>query len=135
MSTITVSTIIDADIDKVWKYWNEPEHIEKWAFASNDWEAKNAKNDLTVGGKFSTTMRAKDGSASFEFGGTYTAIKEYELIEYKMDDGRKVSIEFKPTFAGTHVTETFDPESENSEEMQKSGWQAILDNFKKHVEA
>lgn len=132
---ITVQTVINAPIEKVWKYWNKPEHIMSWAFASDDWEAPAAENDLRVGGKFKTTMAAKDKSSSFDFTGTYTHVGEHELIEYTMDDGRKVSVRFE-TLDGDHtkITETFDPESENSEEMQRSGWQAILDNFKKYVE-
>ena len=113
---------------------NEPAHIEQWAFASPDWQATNAQNDLRVGGTLSTTMSARDGSASFEFVGTYTNIKEHAQIDYKLDDDRRVSIVFEQTPDGVKVTETFDPEGQNSREMQQSGWQAILDNFKKHVE-
>ena len=134
MNTITVETIVSASMAKVWKYWNEPEHITGWAFASDDWEAPTAENDLRAGGKFKTRMQAKDGSSGFDFTGTYTEVKEHELIEYDMDDGRHVRVEFAEIPDGVRVTETFDPESENSEEMQRSGWQAILDNFKKYVE-
>lgn len=141
MNKITIETVINAPIGKVWKYWNEPEHITKWAFASDDWEALNATNDLTVGGKFSTTMAAKDKSMSFDFGGTYTDIIPNERIEYSMSNDptdesvRKVSIVFSsPTEETTKIIETFDPEMENPEEMQRAGWQAILDNFKKYVE-
>jgi uncharacterized protein YndB with AHSA1/START domain len=119
----------------VWEYWNKPEHIVQWAFASDDWEAPAAENDLHVGGRFKTTMAAKDKSTSFDFTGTYTKVGEHEIIEYTMDDGRKVSVRFEITDDNhTKIIETFDPENENSEEMQRSGWQAILDNFKKHVE-
>lgn len=132
---ITIQTTINAPIDKVWEYWNKPEHIEKWAFAQDDWEAYGAENDLRVGGTFKTTMAAKDKSASFDFTGTYTKVDEHEVIEYTMDDGRKVSVKFETVDGDkTKVTETFDPESENSAEMQRAGWQAILDNFKKYVE-
>jgi uncharacterized protein YndB with AHSA1/START domain len=132
---ITVKTTIQAPISKVWEYWNQPEHIMKWAFASNDWEAPFAENDLRIGGKFKTTMASKDKKESFDFGGIYTVVKEHEIIEYDMDDGRHVKVDFSSTPDGVVVIETFDPESENSEELQRSGWQAILDNFKKHVEA
>lgn len=132
---ITVQTIVNAPIEKVWEYWNGPKHIPGWAFASDDWEAPAAENDLRVGGKFKTVMAAKDGSSSFDFVGVYTAIKEHELIEYIMDDGRKVKIEFVQTPDGVKVMEIFDPENENIDEVQRSGWQAILDNFKKYVEA
>jgi uncharacterized protein YndB with AHSA1/START domain len=132
---ITIQATINAPIDKVWEYFNSPGHITKWAFASDDWEALNPENDLQLGGKFKTTMAAKDKTQSFDFTGTYTAIKEHELIEYNMDDGRHVKTEFTKTPEGTTVTQTFDPETENPEEMQRSGWQSILDNFKKHVES
>jgi len=132
--SITVETVVNAPIDKVWKCWTEPSHITQWAFASDDWEASDAENDVRVGGKFATVMSAKDKSASFEFGGVYTDVKHHELIAYEMEDGRKVSVQFTPVADGIKVTETFDMESENSEELQRSGWQAILDNFKKHTE-
>jgi uncharacterized protein YndB with AHSA1/START domain len=135
MKTITVETTINAPIEKVWEYWNEPEHITGWAFASDDWEAPAAENDLRVGSKFKTTMAAKDKSASFDFTGVYTAVKEYQLIEYDLDDGRHVKVEFTEVPGGVKVVETFDPENENPDEMQRSGWQAILDNFKKYVES
>jgi uncharacterized protein YndB with AHSA1/START domain len=132
---ITVQTILNAPIAKVWDGWNNPEHITKWAFASDDWEAPNAENDLRVGGNFKTTMAAKDKSESFDMVGIYTVVKEHELIEYDMEDGRHVTVQFQETPEGVKVTETFDPEQENSEELQRSGWQSILDNFKKYVES
>ncbi len=131
---ITIETIVSAPLSKVWECWNEPQHITKWAFASDDWEAPHAENDLQVGGKFVTTMAAKDKSASFDFGGVYTVVKDNESIEYDMDDGRHVKIEFTQVPEGVKVIETFDPEEENPREMQKNGWQAILNNFKKYTE-
>ena len=110
------------------------EHITKWAFASPDWHSPYAENDLTEGGKFTTTMAAKDGSVSFDFWGEYTLIKQNEAIQYTMGDGRKAEITFKQTSNGVEIIESFDPESENPEEMQRGGWQAILDNFKSYVE-
>jgi uncharacterized protein YndB with AHSA1/START domain len=134
MTTITVSATVHAPIEKVWQCWTDPKHIPKWNFASDDWESPHATNDLRVGGTFTSRMQAKDGSAGFDFGGTYTHIKQHELIEYKMEDGRKVKVEFRPAEGGTKVTEIFDAEKVYPEEMQKQGWQAILDNFKRHVE-
>lgn len=134
MNPITVSTSVKAPIDKVWEYWNEPEHIQAWAFASDDWECPYSENDLEVGGKFKTTMAAKDKSTSFDFEGTYTSIIPNELIEYTIADGRNVQIIFEQTEDGVQITETFDPENENPPELQSAGWQAILDNFKKHAE-
>lgn len=132
---IIVQATIKAPITTVWEYWNKPEHITHWAFASHDWEAPAAENDLKEGGKFKTTMAAKDKSASFDFGGTYTTVREHQLIEYVMDEaGRHVKVEFKEVPEGVQVTEFFDPENENPIEMQRAGWQAILDNFKKYVE-
>ena len=134
-TAITVETVVKAPIEKVWKYWSAPEHITKWCQASDDWHAPKAENDLRVDGKFSTTMAAKDGSVSFDFGGVYTKVETYKTIEYVMADGRKVQIQFSSQGDETKVTETFDPENTNPIEMQRGWWQAILDNFKKHVEA
>lgn len=133
-SPITVETTINAPLKKVWDYWNNPAHIIHWAFASDEWEAPAAENDLRLGGKFKTVMAAKDKSTSFDFEGTYTAVQEDSLIEYDMADGRHVSIQFSEVPEGVKVTETFDPEQENTEELQRSGWQSILDNFKKYTE-
>lgn len=133
-NAITVQTVVNAPKGRVWEFWNKPEHIVHWAFASDDWEAPAAENDLRVGGRFKTTMAAKDKSKSFDFTGIYTAVKENELIEYEMDDGRHVKVEFTELPEGVKVIETFDPENENPEEVQTGGWQAILDNFKKYVE-
>lgn len=132
--TITVETTVHAPREKVWEVWTEPRHIVQWAFASADWEAPAAENDVQVGGKFKTVMAAKDKSTSFEFTGTYTAVKTYELLEYDMTDGRHVTVVFTTQPDGVRVTETFDPEAINSVEFQRSGWQAILDNFKKYAE-
>jgi uncharacterized protein YndB with AHSA1/START domain len=131
---ITVKTTINASIDKVWNFWTLPEHITKWSFASPDWHTPYAENDLREGGKFKSTMAAKDGSMSFDFEGEYTLVKQNEAIEYLMADGRKVEISFNKTPNGVEVIESFDPETQNPEEMQRGGWQAILDNFKSYVE-
>ncbi len=131
---ITVQSVVKAPIGRVWDFWTKPEHIVKWAFASDSWEAPHAENDVRVGGKFKTVMAAKDKSAGFDFTGVYTEVRQNELIEYDMDDGRHVKVEFAEIQEGVKVIETFEPETENSEDMQRSGWQAILDNFKKYVE-
>jgi len=131
---ITVKSTINASIDKVWNFWTLPEHITKWSFASPDWHTPFAENDLREGGKFKSTMAAKDGSMSFDFEGEYTLVKQNEAIEYVMADGRKVEITFKETANGVEVIESFDPETTNPEEMQRGGWQAILDNFKSYAE-
>lgn len=131
---ITIQATIKAPIHTVWECWHRPEHIVQWAFASDAWEAPAAENDLQVAGRFNITMAAKDKSASFNFTGTYTQIKENELIEYDIDDGRHVKIEFQQTEQGVEIKEFFDPESENPEEVQRAGWQAILNNFKTYVE-
>ncbi|HEY0898030.1 MAG TPA: SRPBCC family protein [Sphingobacteriaceae bacterium] len=133
-SQITVATTINAPVARVWKFWTSPEHIPQWSFASDDWHAPHAENDLRDGGKFKTTMAAKDGSMSFDFEGTYSRVIEYQAIEYTMTDGRKVSISFTGN-GTTHVSESFDPEDTFPLDVQQSGWQAILDNFKKYVES
>jgi uncharacterized protein YndB with AHSA1/START domain len=133
--TVTVTVEIEAPIEKVWEFWTEPEHITHWNFAQDDWECPSAENDLRKDGRFNIRMAAKDGSAGFDFEGTYTHVKTHQIIEYVMSDGRKVNILFDDKNGMTHVTETFDIELIHSEELQRSGWQAILDNFKKYVES
>jgi uncharacterized protein YndB with AHSA1/START domain len=131
---ITVQTIVSAPMARIWECWDKPEHINGWAFADPSWGAEAKENDLKIGGKFRTTMFAKDNSASFDFTGTYDNVVENRLIEYTMSDGRHVRVEFEETPEGVRITEAFDPENENSEEVQRSGWQAILNNFKKYTE-
>lgn len=131
---ITIETEINAPIEKVWEYWTNPEHITKWNTSSSEWHSPRAENDVRVGGKFNIRMEAKDGSSGFDFSGTYEEVKENEFISYSMDDGRKVEVKFEKSEEGVNILETFDAEGENSIEMQKQGWQSILDNFKKYVE-
>jgi uncharacterized protein YndB with AHSA1/START domain len=133
-NAITVEATINAPVEKVWSYWTEPSHITQWCQASDDWHAPFAENNVQVNGKFKTTMAAKDGSFSFDFGGVYTSVEPNKLIEYTMGDGRKVKVTFAGEGNATKVIETFEPESQNSLEMQQGGWQAILNNFKKHTE-
>ena len=132
---VTVETTIKAGIEDVWNFWVRPEHITKWNTATPDWHCPKAENDLRDGGKFSCRMEARDGSIGFDFGGTYDEVKIYELIRYTMGDGRKVEVLFREKDGETTVTETFDAEDQNSIELQRSGWQSIMDNFKKYAEA
>ena len=131
---ITVNATVNSPVAQVWKLWNEAEHITNWCSASDDWHAPFAENNLVEGGKFKTTMAAKDGSFSFDFEGFYTRVIENKLIEYEMPDGRKVKIEFTGRGNETQIVESFEPENTNPEEMQRDGWQAILNNFKKYAE-
>ena len=133
-TSITVRTTIHAPVEKVWKLWTEPKHIVHWNNASDDWHTTNAENDLRVDGKFLSRMEAKDGSSGFEFSGKYNNIQYCKFIEYILDDERKVQVLFEPDGNETKVTETFEAEHTNSIELQKTGWQAILDNFKIYVE-
>ena len=114
--------------------WITPEHIINWNAASDDWHTTAAKNDLKVGGKCNYRMEAKDGSMGFDFTGTYTKVKEREVIDYVLDDGRTVSVLFESTDGGVNITETFEAENTNSIDLQKAGWQAILNNFKSYIE-
>ncbi|MGB8190731.1 MAG: SRPBCC family protein [Chitinophagaceae bacterium] len=134
-TVITIENTVNAPVSKVWEYWSKPEHITKWSNASEDWHTPFAENDLRTGGKFMSRMEAKDGSFGFDFGGVYDEVKENELIEYTMGDGRKVVISFIEEDDGIRVIESFEAEQTNPVEMQRSGWQSILDNFKKYVEA
>ncbi|HLO79378.1 MAG TPA: SRPBCC family protein [Chitinophagaceae bacterium] len=132
---IQIETTVNAPVDKVWQYWTSPEHITKWNQASSDWHTPWAKNDLVVGGQFVSRMEAKDGSMGFEFGGIYDEVVEHKKIAYTMGDGRKVRVSFSETAQGIKVVEEFDAEDEHSAEMQRQGWQAILDNFKAYTES
>lgn len=132
---ITVETMVQAPVEKVWEYWTNPKHIIQWNSASDDWHTPKAKNDLRVGGRFTSRMEAKDGSMGFDFGGTYDAVKQNELISYTMDDDRKVTVTFFSKGKETKITETFEAETQNSVEMQRTGWQAIMDSFKNYVES
>lgn len=134
MGKITVETIVNANTKKVWDYWTEPQHITKWNFASDDWHCPSAKNDLKNGGKFSSRMEAKDGSFGFDFEGVYDDVVDQKKISYTMDDGRNATTRFEDLGGKTKITTVFDAETQNPEEMQKEGWQAIISNFKKHVE-
>ena len=132
--TITVKTLINTPIEKVWPLWTKPEHITQWNKASDDWHTTRAENDLRIGGKFLSRMEAKDGSFGFDFEGIYTNIVTNEKISYTLLDDRKVTITFSQTENGVEVTETFEAENQNSIELQKFGWQAILNNFKTYIE-
>jgi uncharacterized protein YndB with AHSA1/START domain len=131
---ITVEATVGAPVEIVWDLWIQPGHIVKWNSASEDWHTPKATNDVKVDGKFSSTMAAKDGSMSFDFEGTYTAVEEYKLIAYTIADGRKVEVHFKDDDESTKIVETFEAESTNPIEMQRGGWQAILNSFKKYAE-
>jgi len=134
-TVLTVQSIINAPLEKVWEYWNKPEHIVKWAAASDDWHTTKAENDLRVGGSFSSRMEAKDGSFGFDFGGIYDEVRINEYIEYTLGDGRKVNITFSRDGNNSTVVENFEAEQTHPIEMQQEGWQAIMDNFKKYTEA
>ena len=131
---LTVENTVSAPIEQVWEFWTNPEHIKKWNNASEDWHTPHAENDLRVGGKFLSRMEAKDQSQGFDFIGTYDLVEKPKHLRYTMEDGRKVQVDFSERDNGTLVTETFDPETTHSIEMQKAGWQTILDNFKKYAE-
>lgn len=131
---ITVETTVNAPIDKVWHAYTNPEDIKQWNTASDDWHTTIAKVDLRVGGDFSSRMEAKDGSMGFDFSGTYTKIVEENLIEYSFGD-RTAQVEFTPGKKGITVRVTFDSESTHSIRQQQEGWQAILNNFTRYVEA
>jgi uncharacterized protein YndB with AHSA1/START domain len=133
-SRITVETTVNEPIEKVWKYWTEPQHITKWNNASDDWHTPFSQNDLRVGGKFLSRMEAKDDSFGFDYSGIYDEVKLNESISYILDDGRKVKITFISQENKTMIIENFESEKANSIELQQKGWQAILDNFKKYTE-
>jgi len=132
---ITIATTIRAPMKAVWDAWNTPADIQRWNAASDDWHTTRSTVDLREGGAFLSRMEARDGSEGFDFEGTYTRIVPHGVIEYRMSDGREVRNEFVERGGGVAVTVTFDAETENPAEMQRAGWQAILDNFRRYVEA
>lgn len=136
MSTtkVTIEASIAATPEKVWNYWTQPKHITKWNFANDDWCCPSAENDLKVGGTYKARMEAKDGSFGFDFEAVYDEVINQKKITYTMGDGRVATTEFEDLGSTTKVATTFDAETENDVEMQRTGWQAILDNFKKYTE-
>ena len=131
---ITITTLVDAPIDSVWNSFTVPADIVHWNNADKDWHTPHAENDLREGGSFNYRMESKDKKQGFDFRGTYTKVKPFALIEYTMDDGRKVSNTFSSGPSGVTVTVTFETEQTYPEEKQREGWQAILDRFKQYVE-
>ncbi|MBT2622320.1 MULTISPECIES: SRPBCC family protein [Chryseobacterium] len=135
MDPIKIDITILAPVEKVWDYFNKPDHIIKWNFAHESWQCPSSENDLRVGGKFKSRMEAKDGSFGFDFAGVYDEVIPNQRIKYHLEDGRNVDVIFEKIDPDTtKVTEVFDPEKQNSVEMQRDGWYAILDNFHKYVE-
>lgn len=132
---ITIESVVKAKLNRVWEAWHNPEDIKQWNTAQEDWHTTRSTVDLREGGKFLSRMEAKDGSVGFDFEGTYTRIVPHRIIEYRMSDGREVKVEFIEQSDGVLVRTAFDAENENSPEMQRAGWQAISDNFGRHVEA
>lgn len=133
-TSITIESTIKASLEKAWEAWTTPAHIVKWNSASEDWHTTRAENDLRAGGKFLSRMEAKDGSFGFDFEGVYDEVIPNELITYTIGDGRKAKIIFTLQDNETKVVVTFEAENQNPIEMQRGGWQAILDNFKKYTE-
>ena len=132
---ITVEALVDAPVEQVWKAWNTPEDIQQWNTADPGWHCPSSENDLREGGSFKNRMEARDGSFGFDFEGRYDRVEPHKEISYTMSDGRRATTLFSEKDSGTSVSTSFDAESQNDPEFQKQGWQAILDNFKKYVEA
>lgn len=135
VKTITISVTVSLPVEKVWELWTNPDHIIHWNNASEDWHTPSAENDLTVGGRFLFRMEAKDGSFGFDFNGVYNSVLKNKFIGYNIEDGRNVSVIFASAGNETEITESFEPEQTNPVEMQRSGWQSILNNFKKYAES
>ncbi len=133
-NTITVEATISASVQKVWDCYTKPEHITKWNFAADSWTCPRASNELKAGGKYFARMEAKDGSVGFDFEAIYDEVVIGQKLSYTMGDGRKAAVSFEKSGSQTHVSVTFEAESTNSLELQKNGWQAILNNFKKYTE-
>jgi len=131
---LTVTTTVNVSVGRAWHFFTHPNHVVRWNAASGDWHCPQATNDLKIGRRFSYRMEARDASFAFDFEGTYTAVEPQKFIAYVMDDDRRVEISFEAEGDTTLVSEQFEAETMNPEEMQLAGWQAILDNFKQHTE-
>jgi uncharacterized protein YndB with AHSA1/START domain len=131
---IIVEVTVDVPAEKAWQGFTDPEAVKAWNFASPDWCCPQATNDLKTGGSFSYRMEARDGSVGFDFGGNFTEVRPPEALAYRIGDGRAVRVDFRPMGGQTRIVETFEAEAQNSLELQKTGWQAILDNYKNFVE-
>lgn len=132
---ITIHTKVSADIQKTWDYYTDPKHIIRWNFASDDWQCPIASNDMRIGGKYSARMEAKDGSFGFDFEAIYNEITEGQGFVYTMPDDRQVNVYFQSQGNLTEIRIIFDAEKENAVDLQKNGWQSILNNFKNYVES
>ena len=134
-TVISIQVTVHAPIARVWEVWNSPEHIIQWCTATPEWHTPQSTNDLRVGGSFTSRMEARDGSMGFDFGGVYDVVDEHKRIAYTIGDGRRVDVRFESDGDTVTINEDFEAESQNPEEMQRAGWQAILDNFKKYTES
>lgn len=132
---INVEAIVDAPVAKVWKLWNTPADIMKWNTPDPGWHSPSSENDLRVGGKFKNRMEAKDGSFGFDFEGVYDTVVVNKEISYTMSDGRKATTTFTEQDGKTHISTSFEPESDNPAEFQQQGWQTILNNFSKYADS
>ena len=132
--TITIEAHVNAPAEKVWSIWTNPDDITKWSTPSPDWYTPKAEHELKPGGTFNYRMEARDGSFGFDFGGVFDVVTPNKYLEYTIGDGRKVKINFNDEGKNIHIVQTFEAESENPIEMQRSGWQAILDSFKNYAE-
>lgn len=133
MKIIEVSTVVPTTLEEAWDYWNAPKHIVNWYFASEDWHTPTASNNVEVEGTFDYRMEAKDGSFGFNFIGTYDDVKKHSFVKATLGDGRSLEVTFKDLGNGIKVVERFELEQENSEELQRSGWQSILNQYTKYV--
>lgn len=132
--SITIETTVPVSPELAWEYWTKPAHITQWNQASEDWHSPWSENDLRVGGKFTTRMESKDGKFGFDFWGIYDVVEPFHVLNSTLGDGRKVRATFEPVAAGTRIVEIFEAEGENSVEMQRQGWQSIMDSYRRYVE-
>ncbi len=131
---ITIDCVVKSSVQNVWNVYTEPRHIVNWNFASDDWHCPRVENDMKVGGKYLARMEAKDGSFGFDFQAVYDKVVPQQKLSYILEDGRKVTTLFEPLNDAVKVTTTFEAENQNPLDMQKAGWQSILNNFKKYTE-
>ncbi len=132
--TIEIDVMVNVSVAKAWAVFTQPEHVVNWNFAHESWHCPKAESDLKVGGRFNYRMDARDGSFGFDFCGTFTKVEAPNHLAFSLDDERLVSVTFSDEKNGTRIVEKFEAETENSIELQREGWQAILNNFKRYAE-
>ena len=135
MEPITIEITILKPLEKVWEYFYNPKHIDKWNYPTPNWHCPKADIDFREGGSFDYRLEYKDKTFGYDFAGVITEISDRKYVKSTLKDGRKIEVHFNKIDENTtEVVEIFEPEQQYSREMQRTGFYAILDRFHKYVE-